>query len=259
MTLLKRDKPPIEQLKHAAIEAAVGALANEKASTEDKPALTGVRAVATGALLYTAGRAAFKAQRLLREQFFSNQAGDEQASRARDAREERARRDHKFADDVRSDEEPETTEADGPDASDEQHEQMPRATEQDKPEAYEEDEQQSEAAHRDDLHNDESDDGDDQRGHETSNDERGAGGAGPSGDAEQQQERGQDFAEPGAVERSGKDAGEPDDESRSKTPTPWPKRKPLQRGAPKNVPQPSLKLPQQRWTLRSRAGPNPRP
>jgi hypothetical protein len=82
MTLLMRDKSPIEQLKHAAIEAAVRALDDEKASSKDKPALTGVRAVATGAVLYTAGHAAFKAHRLLREQFFSNQAGDEQAVRA---------------------------------------------------------------------------------------------------------------------------------------------------------------------------------
>lgn len=61
-----------EQLQSAAIDAALSALADRRRGSKDRPALKGVRAVAAGAVLYTAGRAAFKGRRLLRGQLSSS-------------------------------------------------------------------------------------------------------------------------------------------------------------------------------------------
>jgi hypothetical protein len=76
MNLLTRKETPTEQLKNAAVEAALSALGDNQSRSKDKPALTGVRAVAAGAVLYTAGRAAFTGRRVLREQQSSNQDGE---------------------------------------------------------------------------------------------------------------------------------------------------------------------------------------
>jgi len=76
MPLLTRRKTPTEELKDAAIQAVLNALDDDKRAT--KPRTDGVRALAAGALIYTAGRAAFKGQRFVREQL-SSDAGDDQA------------------------------------------------------------------------------------------------------------------------------------------------------------------------------------
>src|SRR5215216_1700415 len=66
MRLSTKQKTPTEELKNAAVTALRTAL-SEESDAKDKRGLTGVRAVATGAIIYTAGRAAFKGRRFLRE------------------------------------------------------------------------------------------------------------------------------------------------------------------------------------------------
>src|SRR4051794_4679718 len=87
MRLLTRRKTPTEELKDAAIEALVNALDDDKRA--DKPRIKGVRALATGAVIYTAGRAAFKGRRFLREQL-SSDTEDDQADDLEDEEETRA-------------------------------------------------------------------------------------------------------------------------------------------------------------------------
>jgi hypothetical protein len=86
MKLLTRKKTPTEQLKHAAVEAAVSALGDLQGRSTGKPALSGVRAVGTGAVLFTAARAAFTRRRFLREQASSKEVEDEAATKAREER-----------------------------------------------------------------------------------------------------------------------------------------------------------------------------
>ena len=88
MKLFTRQSTPTEELKNAAIEAALSALGDGKSESKDKPAMTGVRAVAAGAVLYTAGRAAFRGRRFLNEQFSSDQAEDYAATQTREERED---------------------------------------------------------------------------------------------------------------------------------------------------------------------------
>jgi hypothetical protein len=87
MRLLTRRKTPTEELKDAAIEALVNALDDDKRAA--KPGTKGVRALAAGAVIYTAGRAAFKGQRFVREQL-SSDTEDDQAEDLEDAEETRA-------------------------------------------------------------------------------------------------------------------------------------------------------------------------
>jgi hypothetical protein len=87
MRLLTRRKTPTEELKDAAIEALVNALDDDKRAA--KPGTKGVRALAAGAVIYTAGRAAFKGQRFVREQL-SSDTEDDQAEDLEDEEETRA-------------------------------------------------------------------------------------------------------------------------------------------------------------------------
>ena len=87
MRLLTRRKTPTEELKDAAIEALVNALEDDKRAA--KPGTKGVRALAAGAVIYTAGRAAFKGQRFVREQL-SSDTEDDQAEDLEDGEETRA-------------------------------------------------------------------------------------------------------------------------------------------------------------------------
>jgi hypothetical protein len=75
MRLLTRRKTPIEELKDAAIEALVNALDDDKRAA--KPGTKGVRALAAGAVIYSAGHAAFKGQRFVREQLSSDTEDDQ--------------------------------------------------------------------------------------------------------------------------------------------------------------------------------------
>ena len=87
MRRLTRRKTPIEELKDAAIEALVTALDDDKRAA--KPRTKGVRALAAGAVIYTAGRAAFKGRHFVREQL-SSDTEDDQAQDLEDEDETRA-------------------------------------------------------------------------------------------------------------------------------------------------------------------------
>ncbi len=208
MRLLTRRKTPIEELKDAAIEALLNALDDDKHGA--KPRTEGVRALAAGAVIYTAGRAAFKGQRFVREQL-SSDTGDDQSEDLEDE------------DETRAYEEPEGEECEVDEEEDE-----PAVEDEEEPEAVEEDEEpeeedESEAVEDEDTGDDEPDE--DHRG--------------PSGDEQQEPQGDEDSEEPEARR-------EPDDGSNSKTPTPLPEHEPMQRAARKKGAQPSLKLPKQR-------------
>ena len=120
MRLLTRRKTPTEELKDAAIKALVNALDDDKRAA--KPRTNGVRAVAAGAVIYTAGRAAFKGQRFVREQL-SPDTEDDQAE------------DLEHEEETRAYEEPEAEEHEVDEEVDE-----PEAVEDEESKAYEEDE-----------------------------------------------------------------------------------------------------------------------
>ena len=60
-------KPNAEDVKRVAVAALVAALDDNKEKARKNPRLTGMRAVATGAVLYTAGKAAFSGRRFISE------------------------------------------------------------------------------------------------------------------------------------------------------------------------------------------------
>jgi hypothetical protein len=60
-------KPNADDVKRVAVAALVAALDDGKDQAKKKPGLTGMRAVATGAVLYTAGKAAFNGRRFINE------------------------------------------------------------------------------------------------------------------------------------------------------------------------------------------------
>ena len=68
MRLFKRQPSPTDQLKNAAIEAAISAIRDSRDEPKRKTGLSASRAMAAGAILYAAGFAAFKGRTLLREQ-----------------------------------------------------------------------------------------------------------------------------------------------------------------------------------------------
>jgi hypothetical protein len=61
-----------DDVRRVALAALATALENSREEARKKPGLTGVRAVATGAVIYTAGRAVYTGRRFLRERFASD-------------------------------------------------------------------------------------------------------------------------------------------------------------------------------------------
>ena len=116
MNLHMRPKLPTPGLKNAAIAALVSALDDEKSQAKEKRGLTGVRAVATGAAIYTAGLGAYKGQRFVREQLSSNRHDDhvedvQEDEEALDAQElDDAEAENEVIDDMESENEPEASE-----------------------------------------------------------------------------------------------------------------------------------------------------
>ena len=77
-----------DDVRRVALAALATALENSREEARKKPGLTGVRAVATGAVIYTAGRAVYTGRRFLREHLGSD--GDKpEASENRENREDR--------------------------------------------------------------------------------------------------------------------------------------------------------------------------
>jgi len=133
MGLLTRRKTPTEELKSAAIEALVNALDDDNKRAPEPGGTKGIRAVAIGAVIYTAGRAVFKRQHFVREQL-SSLTNDDQA----EVEDEEETREYEEPEAVEDEEEPEASEED---------EEEPEASEEDEdePEGYEEDEDEPEA------------------------------------------------------------------------------------------------------------------
>jgi hypothetical protein len=88
-----------DDVRRVALAALATALENSREEARKKPGLTGVRAVATGAVIYTAGRAVYTGRRFLREHFASD--GDEPDGR--ENREDREDRDESDEDDAPDD------------------------------------------------------------------------------------------------------------------------------------------------------------
>src|SRR6185436_21181183 len=65
-------KPNADDVKRVAVAALVAALDDSKEHARKNPRLTGVRAVATGAVLYTAGKAALNGRRFVNERLHRN-------------------------------------------------------------------------------------------------------------------------------------------------------------------------------------------
>ena len=129
MKLFTRPPSPTEQLKNAAIEAAISALRDSTDEPKRRSGLSGSRALAAGAVLYAAGFAAFKGRSLLLEQLSSNRAEEEEETRAREEDEEPEA--EEYEQEPQADEEDEEPEA-------EAYEQEPQADEEDEePEAEE--------------------------------------------------------------------------------------------------------------------------
>src|SRR5690349_17761792 len=72
MALASKRKPSMDDVKKVAVAALVAALDDRKDEAKKKPGLTGARAVATGAVIYTAGKAAFSGRRFIRDHFGAN-------------------------------------------------------------------------------------------------------------------------------------------------------------------------------------------
>jgi hypothetical protein len=94
MRLLTRQKTRAEELRDAAVTGLLSVFEDQEHETSGKRGLTGVRAVAGGAAIYTAGFAAYKGRRFLRNQLSRDQAEteprDEAATEAREQRDEPA-------------------------------------------------------------------------------------------------------------------------------------------------------------------------
>ena len=65
-------KPNVDDVKRVAVAALVAALDDGKDTARKNPRLTGMRAVAAGAVLYTAGKAAFSGRRFINERLNQN-------------------------------------------------------------------------------------------------------------------------------------------------------------------------------------------
>ena len=125
MRLLARRKTPAEELKNAAIAALADALDTEKRTP--KPGLSGARAVATGAVIYSAGFAAIRGRRFVREHLSSGP-------------------DDEHAEDEFRDEERGEPDAEGYDVDEEiEDEPEPSEEDEDEPEAYEDEDEEPQA------------------------------------------------------------------------------------------------------------------
>src|SRR5689334_12729504 len=76
MRFTTKHKPNMDDVRKVALAALVSAMDDKKDEAKKKPGLTGVRAVATGAVIYTAGKAAFSSRRFIRDHLGSNGSAD---------------------------------------------------------------------------------------------------------------------------------------------------------------------------------------
>src|SRR5215216_2276442 len=126
-----RRKTTADDVRRVAVAALTSAIEESKREARKKPALTGARAVATGAVLYTAGRAAFTGRRFIRDRFGSDGAEHE---RDEDADDEEYEEPEAEEDDDYDDEEYEEPEAEEDDEAEDEEYEEPEAEEDDEAE-----------------------------------------------------------------------------------------------------------------------------
>src|SRR5215212_2517967 len=124
-------KPSPEDVKRVAVAALVAALDDSKEHARKNPRMTGMRAVATGAVLYTAGKAAFSGRRFISERLHGD---DDVPEEDEEEDEPEAEEDEDFEDE---------DQADGDYEEDEELEEEPVAEEEE--DFEEEDEPEEEA------------------------------------------------------------------------------------------------------------------
>src|ERR687895_721133 len=127
MRLSTKRRTTSDDVRRVALAALATALDDRKEEAKKKPGLTGMRAVATGAVIYTAGKAAFGSRRFIREHLGSN-------SREEDEYEEEPRAEE---DEEDYEEEPRAEEYEEPEAEEEEE---PEDEDYEEPRAEEEDE-----------------------------------------------------------------------------------------------------------------------
>jgi hypothetical protein len=115
-----------DDVRKVVLAALATALDDRKEEAKQKPGLTGVRAVATGAVIYTAGRAAFSGGRFIKERFGSDGRPDD---------------DDRSEDEEYEDEEYDEPRAEEEELEDEEYEDEPRAEEDEEPEDEEYDDE----------------------------------------------------------------------------------------------------------------------
>src|SRR5215210_6662518 len=129
-------KPRAEDVKRVAAAALIAALDDGKEQARKKPGLTGVRAVATGAVLYTAGKAALTGRRFINERLRTEDEEPEED----DEQEYDDEPEGEEQDDVEREEEP-TAEEDEDFEDDDEREEEPSAEED---EDFEDDDEREE-------------------------------------------------------------------------------------------------------------------
>src|SRR5215217_4780302 len=167
-------KPSPEDVKRVAVAALVAALDDGKEKARKNPRLTGMRAVATGAVLYTAGKAAYSGRRFISEHLNRDGEPEDEAYQEDDVDEgddvdEEPEEDEDFEEDEEREEEPvaeedEDYEEDEDFEGDEEREEEPVAEEdedyEDEDEGYDEEERSAASeppVHRDDENVDDAD------------------------------------------------------------------------------------------------------
>jgi hypothetical protein len=214
MKLKPKRKTTADEVRRVALAALISALDEGKQEvTKTKSGLTPVRAVATGAAVYTAGRAAYRSQRFVREQLANLRNHD------------------------RDDEEPEAEE------EFDEEEDLEEDEEQEEPEA-EEDLEEDEEQEQPEARKDEGDEEDDDRGDD--------GGPTDEDEPEPDRgPEGSDEAEPEAEEDSGEPEADGRDDVEDEERPPTPDLRPVRRAARKKGKQPSLSLPERPSRSRS--------
>jgi hypothetical protein len=135
-----KHKPNADDVRRIALAALASALEDRKEEAKKKPGLTGVRAVATGAVIYTAGRAVFSGRRFVRDHMGSD--GDASKRDDDEYEDPDAEEDDQYEDEDYD--EPRAEEDEEPDEDEDYDE--PRAEEDEEPEddEYEDEEPRAE-------------------------------------------------------------------------------------------------------------------
>src|SRR5690242_15593452 len=126
-------KTTVDDVRSVVLSALADALDDGKQEARKKPGLTGVRAVATGAVLYTAGRAAVAGHRFYRDRFGADANGAEEDPEAQAESDE-----DEYVEEDDDEEEPRAEEDEEPEAEadeDDEPEAEAEADEDDEPEA----------------------------------------------------------------------------------------------------------------------------